>query len=82
MFWGHPSGSDPHLSCKKNGRIAAADPATALVGSCDLWRPAGISERASLVPSKSLTGEIWRPNLSAHLRDTDGEKNISPDLEA
>lgn len=51
-----------------------------LVGSCDLRRPTGISERASLVPSKSLTGEIWSSNLSAHLRDTDGEKYISPDL--
>lgn len=42
--------------------------------------PRGIFERASLVPSKSLTVEIWRFNLFAHLRDTDGEKYISPDL--
>lgn len=80
MFWGHRSGSDPHLSLKKKGRIAAGDHVMVLVGSCDLRRPTGISERASLVPSKSLTGEIWSSNLSAHLRDTDGEKYISPDL--
>lgn len=65
---------------KGKGSSTAADPVTALVGSCDLRRPTGISERASLVPSKSLTGEIWRSNLSTHLRDTDGEKYISADL--
>lgn len=81
MVWGHQSGSDPHLSTKKkNGSLTAADPVTAPVGSCDLRRPTVISERASLVPSKSLTGEIWQPNLSAHLRDTDGGKYIRPDL--
>lgn len=50
------------------------------LGSCDLRRPRGIFERASPVPSKSLTVEIWWFNLFAHLRDTDGEKYISPDL--
>lgn len=29
---------------------------------------------------KYLTSEIWQANLSAPLRDTAGEKNISPDL--
>lgn len=60
----------------------AADPGMEVVdlGSCDLGRPRGIFERASPVPSKSLTVEIWRFNLFAHLGDTDGEKYISPDL--
>lgn len=43
-------------------------------------RLAGISDQLSPVPFKCLTGEIRQANLSAPLRDTAREKNISPDL--
>lgn len=33
-------------------------------------------ERLSLVLFKCLTGEIWRADPTAHLRDTAGQKNF------